>query len=101
LTNASPVFAQTLKPWRCWKLKKRQGAGDRATYQKMTDLTEGMIGKIEFAQSQFQALSRLGRSAAEVASTYRAKLPAFSLNDLKALQVSLARDVCVKETVLG
>jgi hypothetical protein len=63
----------------------------------MTDLTEGMIGKIEFAQSQFQALSRLGRSAAEVASTYRAKLPAFSLNDLKALQVSLARDVCVKE----
>lgn len=71
--------------------------GDRATYQKMVDLTEGMIGKIEFAQSRFHELSRLGRGAAEVAGTYRTKLPAFSLSDLKALQVSLARDVCLKE----
>jgi hypothetical protein len=73
------------------------GAGDRATYQKTIDLTEGMIGKIEFAQSRFQELSRLGRSAAQMVSTYRAKLPAYTLNDLKALQVSLAREVCLNE----
>ena len=99
LDQRSPTFAQTLRETLALLEAEETagGAGDRATYQKMTDLTEGMIGKIEFAQSQFQALSRLGRSAAEVASTYRAKLPAFSLNDLKALQVSLARDVCVKE----
>ncbi|MFV0932648.1 hypothetical protein [Pseudomonas jessenii] len=73
------------------------GTGNSATYRKMVDLTEGVIGKIEFAQSRLHDLSRLGRNAAEVASTYRAKLPAFSVNDLKALQVSLARDVCLKE----
>ncbi|MFW8696267.1 hypothetical protein, partial [Mesorhizobium japonicum] len=39
----------------------------------------------------------LGKRAAEVANTYRAKLPVFSLNDLKALQVSLARDICLQE----
>lgn len=73
------------------------GAGDRATYKKMVDLTEGMINKIAFAQSRFHELSRLGRNAAEIVSTYKTKLPTFSLDDLKALQVSLAREVCLKE----
>ncbi|KAB0509207.1 dermonecrotic toxin domain-containing protein [Pseudomonas moorei] len=99
LDQRNATFAQTLRETLALLDAEEMsgGAGDRATYRKMVDLTEGMIGKIEFAQSQFQALSRLGRSAAEVANTYRAKLPAFSLNDLKALQVSLARDACLKE----
>ncbi|WP_085723612.1 dermonecrotic toxin domain-containing protein [Pseudomonas sp. R37(2017)] len=99
LDQRAPTFAQTLRETLALLEAEEtaEGTGDRATYKKMVDLTEGMIGKIEFAQSRFQELSRLGRSAAEVASTYRTKLPAFSLNDLKGLQVSLAREVCLKE----
>lgn len=70
------------------------GVGDRTIYRQMIDLAEGVIGKIEFAHSRFQALSRLGRNAAEITNKYRRQLPAFSVNDLKALQVSLAREVC-------
>ena len=99
LDERNPTFAQTLTQT-LGLLEAEEttgGAADRATYRRMIDLTEEVIGKIEFAQSRFQELSRLGRSAAEVTSTYQARLPAFSLNDLKALQVSLAREVCLKE----
>jgi hypothetical protein len=99
LDQRSPSFAQALRETLALLEAEETagGDGDRATYRKMIDLTESMIGKIEFAQSRFEELSRLGRSAAEMASSYRARLPAFSLNDLKALQVSLAREVCLKE----
>jgi hypothetical protein len=99
LDQRDPAFTQTLSE--TLELLAAEevtgGTGDRKTYQKMFDLTEGMISKIEFAQSRLQELSLLGKSAAEIANTYRKKLPDFSLNDLKALQVSLARDVCLKE----
>ena len=72
-------------------------ASTRATYRAMVDLCEEMIGKIEFAHSRLQELNRLGRSAAEMASTYRDKLPTFKADDLKALQVSLAAEVCLSE----
>lgn len=99
LDEKNPDFRQTLQETLTLLEAEETagGAGDRATYQKMVDLTEGVIGKIEFAQSRFQLLSRLGRSAAEMVSTYKARLPAFTPNDLKALQVSLAREVCLKE----
>ncbi|WP_095164962.1 DUF6543 domain-containing protein [Pseudomonas sp. Irchel 3H3] len=99
LDERNPTFAQTLTQTLVLLEAEEAtgGAADRATYRRMIDLTEEVIGKIEFAQSRFQELSRLGRSAAEVTSTYQARLPAFSLNDLKALQVSLAREVCLKE----
>ncbi|MFY0730056.1 hypothetical protein [Pseudomonas sp. NFX15] len=99
LDQQNAVFAQTLRETLALlEAEETTGApGDHATYQKMIDLTEGVIDKIQFAQSRFEELSRLGRSAAEVASTYKSKLPVFSLNDLKSLQVSLAREVCLKE----
>ena len=99
LTQRDPLFARTLKETLVLLEAEETaaGTGDPVTYRRMYDLTEGMISKIEFAQSRFQELSRLGKRAAEVANTYRAKLPVFSLNDLKALQVSLARDICLQE----
>lgn len=99
LDQQNAVFAQTLRETLALlEAEETTGAaGDRAIYRKMIDLTEGMIDKIEFAQSRFEELSRLGRSAAEVANTYKTKLPVFSPDDLKALQVSLAREVCLKE----
>ena len=99
LDQQNAVFAQTLRETLALLEAEETpgGTDDRVTYQKMIDLTEGVIDKIQFAQSRFEELSRLGRSAAEVANTYKAKLPVYSLNDLKALQVSLAREACLKE----
>ncbi|VVQ10062.1 hypothetical protein PS918_05168 [Pseudomonas fluorescens] len=67
-----------------------------AAFEKMTDLTQGFIEKIEAAHSRFQELSLLGREAAEVSKAYRSKLPRYSINDLKLLQVSLGRELCLK-----
>ena len=99
LDQRNPTFAQALRETLVLleAQEAAQGAGDVATYRKMSDLSEGMINRIEFAHSRFQELSRLGKSAAQIANTYRTKLPAYSVNDLKALQVSLARDLCLKE----
>lgn len=99
LDQNTPVFVRTLQE--TLTLLEAEdttaGAGDRATYQQMVDLSEGVIGKLEFARSKFQELDRLGRSAAEIVVQYRKRLPTFSADDLKALQVSLAREVCLKE----
>ncbi|VVM87743.1 hypothetical protein PS662_02663 [Pseudomonas fluorescens] len=62
----------------------------------MTDLTRGMIDKIETAHSLFEQMSFLGKEAVEVSLHYRKKLPHYSLNDLKLLQVSLGRELCLK-----
>jgi hypothetical protein len=70
---------------------------DRGTLQKMTDLTEELINKIEFAQSRFQELSTLGKNAAELTHEYKQKLPTFDVQDLKAFQVTLAKELCLKE----
>jgi hypothetical protein len=93
----STLFAQTLKDALvALEAEESTGiAGDPELYRKMMSLNENMISKIEFAHSQFLELGRLGRSAAETASTYKAKLPVYSIEDLKALQVSLAREVCL------
>lgn len=65
-------------------------------FEKMTDLTQGMIDKVEFAQTRFQELSLLGKEAAEVSRTAKARLPPFALDDLKMLQVTLGQELCLK-----
>jgi len=68
-----------------------------ASFTRMTDMTQGMIEKIELANSRFQELSLLGREACEVTRVYKAKLPPFTLSDLKLLQITLAEHLCLKE----
>jgi hypothetical protein len=65
-------------------------------FEKMTELTQGIIDKVEFAQTRFAELSLLGKEAAEVSRQYKAKLPPFSLEDLKLLQITLGQELCLK-----
>lgn len=65
-------------------------------FEKMTDLTQGMIEKVESAQSRFEELGLLGKEAVEVSQYYRKKLPAYSMHDLKLLQITLAHELCLK-----
>lgn len=74
-----------------------EATADRSEpFVKMTDLTQGIIDKVEFAQTRFAELSLLGREAAEVSRQYQAKLPPFSLQDLKLLQITLGQELCLK-----
>jgi hypothetical protein len=66
------------------------------TFETMSDLTQGIIQKVEFAQSRFQELTRLGKNAEQLSLEYQEKLPKFDLQDLRSLQVILARELCLK-----
>jgi hypothetical protein len=71
----------------------------RQTYQYMSDLTEGYIQKIEFAQSRFEQLNLLGKEAVEVIRDVKANLPSFDLQDLKLFQITLGQELCLDPTV--
>ena len=66
------------------------------TFEAMSDLTQGIIQKVEFAQLRFQELRRLGKNAEQLLLDYQKSLPKFNLPDLKSLQVTLARELCLK-----
>lgn len=70
---------------------------DNAAYNEMRRLTTLMIQRVEMAQASFLELAVLGKEAAQVVSKFRQKLPVFDVQDMKALRVTLARDLCVKE----
>ncbi|TFB40252.1 dermonecrotic toxin domain-containing protein [Pseudomonas sp. F01002] len=80
-------------------LDTEESSGPRpssGTFETMSDLTQGIIQKVEFAQSRFQELTRLGKNAEQLTLEYQKKLPKFDISDLKSLQVTLARELCLK-----
>ncbi|WP_322845313.1 dermonecrotic toxin domain-containing protein [Pseudomonas sp. B33.4] len=64
--------------------------------EKMTDVTQAIIEKMEMAQTRLDELTLLGKQAVEVFRSYRKALPNYNLNDLKLLQISLGQEICVK-----
>lgn len=62
LDQRSPVFAQTLSQTLALLEAEETtaGAAERATYRKMIDLSEEMIGKIEFAHARFPGVESTG-----------------------------------------
>ncbi|WJK09857.1 dermonecrotic toxin domain-containing protein [Pseudomonas fluorescens] len=76
-------------------------AGRLTSFTRMTDMTQAMIEKIELAGSRFGELSLLGKEACEVSRVYKAKLPVFTLEDLKLLQITLAEHLCLKVDPAG
>ena len=71
----------------------------RQTYQLTSDLTEGYIEKIEFAQSRFEQLNLLGKEAVEVIRDVKASMPSFDLQDLKLFQITLGQELCLETSV--
>ncbi|MCW8274420.1 hypothetical protein IMF27_00920 [Pseudomonas sp. PCH199] len=70
----------------------------RQIHQLTSDLTQGFIDKIEFAGARIEELTRLGKEACEVAREYTAQLPTFKLQDLKLFQISIAQELCLKDS---
>ena len=67
-----------------------------APFTKASDMTQGMIDKIEYARSRLDELSLLGRDALEVTRDYKAKLPRYTIDDLKLLQITLEQELCIR-----
>jgi hypothetical protein len=65
-------------------------------FENMTDLSQGIIEKVESAQTRFDELRLLGKEAVEVLHTYQRALPNYNLNDLKLLQICLGQEISVK-----
>ena len=63
--------------------------------QKMTTLNQDMIQRLEYMQGRFNELGQLGEPGAELIRNTKKELPAYSLLHLQALQVTLARNLCV------
>jgi hypothetical protein len=73
-----------------------EAAAERSEpFEKMSDLTKGIIDKIEFAHTRFAELNLLGKEAVDVIREYKARLPKFSLEDLKLLQITLGQELCL------
>ncbi|RBL69447.1 hypothetical protein C3E98_020535 [Pseudomonas sp. MWU13-2625] len=71
-------------------------ASDRSDpFEKMAELTKGIIDKIEFAHERFAELSLLGKEGVDTIRQYKPRLPQFSLDDLKLLQITLGQELCL------
>ena len=62
----------------------------------LNDVTQSIIEKMEAAQACFEEMKLLGKDAVEAMRVYRDALPAYQLDDLKVLQISLAERICIK-----
>jgi hypothetical protein len=65
--------------------------------RQLIELNQDMISRLEQIQERFTELKRLEKEGLRVIQNSRSKLPGYSLDDLKALQVTLARNVCLPE----
>jgi hypothetical protein len=93
-----PAFVETLR-LTMEHLDAQENSGPSppaGTFETMSDLTQGIIQKVELAQSRFKELTRLGKNAEQLSLEYQKKLPKFDLQDLKSLQITLARELCLK-----
>jgi hypothetical protein len=62
---------------------------------EMSKLIRDMITRLDFVESRFVELRQLGRNGLELIRTTRALMPSYSVDQLKALQVSLSRNLCL------
>ncbi|MCF5093762.1 hypothetical protein GIW56_10685 [Pseudomonas gessardii] len=65
--------------------------------QAMADLNLDMIKRMEYTQTRYRELESLGVEGAKVIQATIRALPDFRIHDLKALQLTLSRYLCIGE----
>lgn len=63
----------------------------------MNETLHGMIGRLEYFETRFNQLRDLPGEGLRLIKDTKSLLPAYSSSDLKALQVTLARNLCLRE----
>ncbi|MBH3422396.1 hypothetical protein [Pseudomonas gessardii] len=65
--------------------------------RQMTQMSEDMIERLEYTQTRFSQLQTLAQDGLRLIQDAKKKLPSYTSTDLKSLQVTLARNLCLKE----
>ena len=68
---------------------------DIADYQQIVEMSDSMIKRLDYAQSRFTELRKFGPAGFDVIRESKRKLPRYMSDDLRALQVTLARHLCL------
>lgn len=63
--------------------------------QAMTDMSQDMIERLNYVESRFAQLRAMGETGFKVIREHRKSLPLYTARDLRALQVTMARNLCV------
>ncbi|AZF02731.1 hypothetical protein C4J95_5317 [Pseudomonas orientalis] len=64
-------------------------------FRQLTEMNQRMIERLDFVQSRFAELRSLAREGMELIRSSKERLPGYSSDDLKALQVTMARYLCL------
>lgn len=64
---------------------------------EMNETLRGMIGRLDYFETRFNELRELPGEGLRLIKDTKSLLPAYSSGDLKALQVTLARNLCLRE----
>ncbi len=69
--------------------------------RQMTTMSQDMIERLDYTQSRFDQLKTLALEGTRLIQESRGRLPSYTSDDLKALQVTLARNLCLTESSLS
>lgn len=64
----------------------------------LTDMSQDMIERLNYIESRFNQLRAMGKKGFEAIREHRKHLPAYTAQYLRALQVTMARNLCVDES---
>lgn len=67
----------------------------------MTELSQDMIQRLNYTQTRLTQLKALGELGFEQIRKFRTKLPSYTARDLRALQVSMARNLCLDDNSIA
>ncbi|WP_438866794.1 hypothetical protein [Pseudomonas sp. L1(2025)] len=66
--------------------------------QTMTDMSQDMIERLNYVESRFAQLRTMGETGFKIIREHRKRLPIYTARDLRALQVTMARNLCVDDS---
>lgn len=64
-------------------------------FKQLTEMNRQMIDRLEYMQLRFTESRHLGRAGIELTRSLKKALPGYTSDDLKALQVTMARNLCL------
>ncbi|WP_294732893.1 DUF6543 domain-containing protein [uncultured Pseudomonas sp.] len=64
---------------------------------QMSEMNRDMIARLDYVQSRFSRLQGLAKEGLQLIQNTKRLMPAYTREDLNALQVSLARNLCLSE----
>lgn len=64
----------------------------------LTDMSQDMIERLNYIESRFAQLRAMGKRGFEAIREHRKHLPAYTAQYLRALQVTMARNLCVDDS---